>query len=253
MVAEPGGTCTVVRAVERQARWRLVDVRTDEPGAEEGVVRATVGLVRVADPAAGPLAGATRPGRERYRLVVRMDAGESGPRAITVELDVLTTTAAERPADRADALPDVRHGDLVRRIHAYINSHLGDPGLSPAVVAAAHHISLRYLHKLFEPEPRGVAGLIRQRRLERCRGELLDPARADRPVAGIAARWGFSSAAHFSRVFRDAYGMPPGEFRRAYSSPPTLSPSTSPSTSGNATNRTRKRRALAAGGSVAAA
>jgi RNA polymerase sigma-70 factor, ECF subfamily len=70
-----------------------------------------------------------------------------------------------------------------------------------------------------------------------------------RPVAGIAARWGFSSAAHFSRVFRDAYGMPPGEFRRAYLSPSTLSSSTS----GNATNRTRKRRALSAGGSVAAA
>jgi AraC-like DNA-binding protein len=249
MVAEPGGTCTVVRAVDRQARWRLVDVRSDRPGTEDGVVRATVGLVRVADPAAGSLAGATRPGRERYRLVVRMDAGEPGPRAITVVLDVLATTAAERPAEGAAVLPDVRHGDLVRRIHAYIDSHLGDPGLSPAVVAAAHHISLRYLHKLFEPEPHGVAGLIRQRRLERCRDELLDPAQADRPVAGIAARWGFSSAAHFSRVFRDAYGMPPGEFRRAYLSPSTLSSSTS----GNATNRTRKRRALSAGGSVAAA
>lgn len=252
MVAEPGGTCTVVRAVDRQASWRLVDVRSSEPGAEpgaeDGVVRATVGLVRVADPATGRLAGATGPGRERYQLVVRMDAGEPGPRAITVVLDVLATTAAERPAEGA-VLPDVRHGDLVRRIHAYIDSHLGDPGLSPAVVAAAHHISLRYLHKLFEPEPHGVAALIRQRRLERCRDELLDPGRADRPVAGIAARWGFSSAAHFSRVFRDAYGMPPGAFRRAYRAPST----SSPSTSGNATNRTRKRRALSAGGSVAAA
>jgi transcriptional regulator GlxA family with amidase domain len=32
-------------------------------------------------------------------------------------------------------------------------------------------------------------------------------------VAAIAARWGFSSAAHFSQVFRGAHGIPPGEYR----------------------------------------
>ncbi|EKX66296.1 hypothetical protein STRIP9103_03342 [Streptomyces ipomoeae 91-03] len=29
----------------------------------------------------------------------------------------------------------------------------------------------------------------------------------------IAIRWGFSGAAHFPRVFRTAYGMPPGGYR----------------------------------------
>jgi transcriptional regulator GlxA family with amidase domain len=88
--------------------------------------------------------------------------------------------------------------------------------VTPRTVAVAHHITLRYLHKLFEPGPHGVAGMIRQRRLERCRRDLLDLAQADRPVAGIATRWGFSSAAHFSRVFREAYGLPPAEFRRTH-------------------------------------
>jgi transcriptional regulator GlxA family with amidase domain len=36
-----------------------------------------------------------------------------------------------------------------------------------------------------------------------------------RPVAAIAARWGFSSAADFSRAFRAAHGMPPAEYRRS--------------------------------------
>ncbi|MEO3823297.1 helix-turn-helix domain-containing protein [Actinomadura sp. B10D3] len=39
----------------------------------------------------------------------------------------------------------------------------------------------------------------------------------DRPVSAIAARWGFADAAAFSRVFRAAYGLPPGEFRLAVS------------------------------------
>jgi len=51
---------------------------------------------------------------------------------------------------------------LLRQIYAFIDQHLGDPDLSPAGVAAAHHISLRYLHKLFETERATVAGWIRQ-------------------------------------------------------------------------------------------
>jgi AraC-like DNA-binding protein len=233
MVAESGGTCTVVRAVDRrgdrQACWQLVeagevvigDVRGDGSIVEGEVVRATVGLVRMAEPGAGcPAVPGRRGDRERYRLIVQLHGNEQGGKRLpVVVLDVVAVTMADQMADQIDepvALQDMRRGKLVERIRMFIESQLGDPQLSPAAVAAAHHISLRYLHKLFEPEPCGVAGLIRQRRLERCRDDLLDPAQADRPVAGIAARWGFSSAAHFSRVFREAYGLPPAEFRRAY-------------------------------------
>ena len=58
-----------------------------------------------------------------------------------------------------------------------------------------------------------MAGWIRGRRLERCRRDLADPALASRPVAAIAARWGFSSAADFSRAFRAVHGLPPAEYR----------------------------------------
>ena len=232
MVAEPGGTCTVVRAVDRrgdrQTCWRLVeegghaagDARCVGPSVDGQIVRATVGLVRGAEPDAGRFAGASRPDHERFWLIVQTHS-ETGERVSTVLLDVVAVTLVDRMADRAvemqdGAMRDARRGGLVGRIRAFIDAHLGDPELTPAAVAAAHHISLRYLHKLFEPEPQGVAGMIRQRRLERCRHDLLDPSQADRPVAGIAARWGFSSAAHFSRVFRDVYGLPPAEFRRVY-------------------------------------
>ncbi|MQA94396.1 MAG: helix-turn-helix domain-containing protein [Streptosporangiales bacterium] len=58
-----------------------------------------------------------------------------------------------------------------------------------------------------------VGGWIRHRRLERCRKEMLDPAHRQCPIAAIAVRWGFASAAHFSRAFRDAYGVAPRDYR----------------------------------------
>ena len=67
----------------------------------------------------------------------------------------------------------------------------------------------------FHDEGLTVAGWIRRRRLEQCRRDLTDPALDARPVAAIAARWGFSSAADFSRSFRAAHGVPPAEYRRS--------------------------------------
>ena len=52
-----------------------------------------------------------------------------------------------------------------------------------------------------------MASYIRDLRLARCRRDLADPALRNQPVQAIAARWGFSDKAHFSRVFRAAHGV----------------------------------------------
>jgi AraC-like DNA-binding protein len=103
---------------------------------------------------------------------------------------------------------------LLLRIHAFIEQHLGEADLSPGIVAAAHHVSVRYLHRLFEAQDTTVAAWIRRRRLERCRRDLADPAFGAVPVSAVAARWGIADPAHFSRLFRRAYGLPPAEYRR---------------------------------------
>jgi len=38
-------------------------------------------------------------------------------------------------------------------------------------------------------------------------------------ITDIALSWGFASPAHFSRVFRDRYGMSPSEARQAPRAP----------------------------------
>ncbi|SJN13237.1 Transcriptional regulator, AraC family [Leucobacter sp. 7(1)] len=105
------------------------------------------------------------------------------------------------------------HQALLREITGFILTHLRSPSLSPDEIAAAHFISTRHLHTLFQKTGTSVSAWIKERRLEKCRADLLDPAHAGTGVAAIAASWGFPDAAHFSRNFRAAYGVSPRELR----------------------------------------
>ena len=128
----------------------------------------------------------------------------------TAALDLLTVALTQGES----VVPvETRERALVLRVRVFIEERLGDPALAPPMIAAAHHVSLRYLHKLFESEHTTVAALIRERRLERCRRDMLDPALRAQPVSAIASRWGLTNPAHFSRLFRAAYGSSPAEFR----------------------------------------
>ncbi|MFI6482076.1 helix-turn-helix domain-containing protein [Nonomuraea sp. NPDC050663] len=139
----------------------------------------------------------------------------SAARLSTVVTDLIGTAVAER-ADLLPALPEETQARMLRlRIHAFIDEHLGDPALDPGLVAAAHHLSLRHLHRLFAAENTSVAAWIRHRRLERSRRDLADPDLHATSVSTIGARWGLPDSAHFSRLFRQAYGMPPSEYRRS--------------------------------------
>lgn len=172
---------------------------------------------------AGTTFGPASPGGALVTSVVReltegLDGyeGPAGARIATSVLDLIAATLMARLERTAALEADTRRRVLLLRVRAFIEENLADPGLTPAVIAARHHISPRYLHRLFEAEQVTVAGLIRARRLARCRHDLRDPALAARPVSAIAARWGYRDAAYFSRVFRAEYGMPPGEYRRSY-------------------------------------
>ncbi|MFE0019585.1 helix-turn-helix domain-containing protein [Amycolatopsis sp. NPDC059021] len=140
-------------------------------------------------------------------------AGPAGVRLAHSAVDLLATMfTAELDLARTTADP---HYELMRRIRAYVDANLSSPELGPAQIAAEHYISTRHLHGLFQEQGTTVSGWIRTRRLEHCRRELLDPVHSTRPVAAIAAKWGFVDAAHFSRVFKAAYGRSPSELRAA--------------------------------------
>lgn len=130
-----------------------------------------------------------------------------------ITLDLLATLCAHH-LDTTDLLPPgTRRAALEAAVRAFIDRRLGDPALSPAVIADAHHISTRHLHHLFEGRGPSVAAYIRHQRLERCRRDLADPRLGSHPIHAIATRWGFTGNAPFSRAFRTAYGMSPRDYR----------------------------------------
>ena len=114
---------------------------------------------------------------------------------------------------------DPRDGDprpgrsLYVQALAHVERHLAEPELGPTTVAAALHVSVRYLHRAFEREGQTVAGLVRRRRLQACRRDLLQTGPHGRSAAAVGHRWGFADPAHFSRAFKAAYGVPPAQYR----------------------------------------
>lgn len=141
-------------------------------------------------------------------------AGQGSARIAASVLDLISATLATRLNRVHLVSPDSRQRALVLRIRAFIEDNLANPELSPATIAARHHISVRQLHKLFENEETTVAGLVRARRLAHCSRDLLDPTQATRPIGAIAAGWGLPDPAYFSRTFSATYGIPPAEYRR---------------------------------------
>ncbi|MFE7552364.1 helix-turn-helix domain-containing protein [Streptomyces gardneri] len=142
----------------------------------------------------------------------RSTIGDRRARTAVHLLSVLVMELVE--ADTTDEADDASGAvnEMLSRIHGYIEEHLMDPDLSPETIARAHHISVRYLQKLFQNDGSTVSQWVRDRRLEFCRLEL---GRSNRRItmAAVAHRWGFSSPSHFSRTFRGAYGMSPSEWQ----------------------------------------
>ncbi|MFG2003858.1 helix-turn-helix domain-containing protein [Spirillospora sp. NPDC048911] len=129
-----------------------------------------------------------------------------------VTVDLLAAVLASRLGEDGLAA-GAGHRTLRLRIEAFIDAHLADRDLSPQMIADAHRISLRHLHKVFSGTGLTVAAHIRWRRLERARRDLADPALAALPVHQIAARCGLTDPSHFRRVFRREFGTTPADYR----------------------------------------
>ncbi|MFD5319286.1 helix-turn-helix domain-containing protein [Streptomyces sp. NPDC127098] len=182
-------------------------------------------LLPLPERAAERLFGRPLPGRDGVGALLvdflaRLDADADaylpgdGARLGAVLLDLVAAVLGHHLEAEKHVPPESRRRALHLEVLAFIQRNLGDPELTPPVIAAAHHMSLRALHRLFQDQGRSVTSHIRHQRLEHARRDLADPGLADRPVHAIAARWGFTHHAAFTRAFHAAYGLPPRDYRR---------------------------------------
>lgn len=101
------------------------------------------------------------------------------------------------------------------RVRLYVEQHLRDPELRPSAIASRLGLSPRYLRLIFAASNETVSAYILRRRLEECFRDLADPRLIEVSITEIAFGWGFNSAPHFTRSFRDRYGITPRDHRRA--------------------------------------
>ncbi|MEV6195671.1 helix-turn-helix domain-containing protein [Streptomyces sp. NPDC051920] len=148
------------------------------------------------------------------------------PHLGTVVLGLVSSLFAQELDSEGALSPEARQHVMAERVRSFIRQNLHDPELAPPTIAAAHHISVSYLHRIFQQRYRGetVAAWIRRQRLESARRDLADPALRGTPIHAVAARWGLPRAPDFTRAFRATYGLSPREYRLQALSEPAEKP-----------------------------
>jgi AraC-like DNA-binding protein len=145
------------------------------------------------------------------RIVDHVD-GETADRLSEQALDLVGMAFNEKMHDQVPA-QSFHRSALLYRLKSYVLLHLRDPELSLLGAAAALGTSARYASELMAAEQISFRSYVLAQRLEGCRRDLSDPAQAARHIGDIAYAWGFNDLAHFSRTFKEKFGISPREWR----------------------------------------
>jgi AraC family transcriptional regulator len=119
-------------------------------------------------------------------------------------LEVLAETCrAVAPEDAAPA--------WLATAEAFLRAHFAEP-VSVDQVARAADVHPAHLARVFRQRRRtSIGGYLRRLRIEAAREQLSSH---DLSLAEIASSAGFADQSHFSRLFRAAFGVSPGAYRR---------------------------------------
>lgn len=100
------------------------------------------------------------------------------------------------------------------KVKLFIEQNLRDPDLRPCTIATRLKLSSRYLRMIFSAGNETVHAYILRRRLEECARQMADSRWRGHSISEIAFAWGFNSASHFTRSFRERFNVSPRDYRR---------------------------------------
>ena len=95
------------------------------------------------------------------------------------------------------------------RIRQFMLANLGDGDLTIEKIASHTNLSVAHIYRLFKSQSMSPSEYLWSERLARCKRDLSDPTLRRQSVSQIAFRWGFNDASHFSKAFRQRYGISP--------------------------------------------
>jgi AraC-like DNA-binding protein len=149
---------------------------------------------------------------EMFKLAPTLDEGtaDSISEALPYTLAIALTSLGKDP-EIGQARLQLFHK---RRILRFTRQMLHDPSLDPRRIASAVNLSLRHVYDLFADEEMPLMKWVWSERLERAHKDLRARHLASRGISEIAYSWGFSNLAHFSRAFRQKFGMSPRQCRQ---------------------------------------
>lgn len=104
----------------------------------------------------------------------------------------------------------LEHATL-KSMQDYICRHLQQPTLGVSQLCQTFHCSRAKVYRLFQPFG-GVKAFIQSQRLNGCYQHLCQlDASSKLKIGDVMAKWGFTNAAHFSRLFKQTFGITPSE------------------------------------------
>jgi AraC-like DNA-binding protein len=110
-----------------------------------------------------------------------------------------------------------------RSIMADISANFDHDDLSVADVARRHHVTPRYIHKLFENEGLTFSSFVLGQRLSRAHRIRSDPRFADRNIGSVAFDVEFGDLSYFNRSFRRRYAATPTDIKQSSMRPNRVS------------------------------
>jgi AraC family transcriptional regulator, positive regulator of tynA and feaB len=219
------GTCVVAAGqagVQDSGAPFHVKLSCDRDGVHESfiaLVPAHLFLAHLsgADRLAGPIDLGTEDGQIVERLLELLaGSGEVLTRNTAKPLvESFLEAIGDRIGCRQTALP--RRQTMADRRLADIENHilmnLADSNLCYDRVAVSCGISPRYLCYVLKVNNTSFASLLWGHRLNKARDLLVSSGARGFSIHEIAHMSGFKSAAHFSRMFKSAFGCPPRDYR----------------------------------------
>jgi transcriptional regulator GlxA family with amidase domain len=136
-----------------------------------------------------------------------ISASELAAPVATATLQLAHCLLLDAAGITTSASSDALQASLLDRVRLYVQLNYDRPELDAELIAHEHHISTRYLFKVWSSQPQTLTEMIIVMRLAAARRMLSAQPRLS--VAAVAHRCGFRNISHFGRRYRAAYGQTP--------------------------------------------